>query len=315
MIYHFTWNSRYLVMNQVNSWKNKFIEKYWEFNLVNINNLWEVDNNFLVENITALSFFQEKKLIIVECELWTKDAKISDKLDFIVKISKNLPDENILLFYSISPDKRSKQYKSINSISQLKEFSSSDQNDTFSIIKARYQNKITDNALRLLIRYKSNNIEKVSSEIHKLNILHEIIDEKLIQENIFPELEENIFQFIDDILNKNFIAARIKMNFILQDTNIYSLYNWLIANLRTNIYILKLKSLKLNQTEIWNMLHLWNKKFLINKNINISPKIFKNMYLDLISLDKKMKSGKLIWTEEKDFKSELESILLKYLSQ
>ncbi len=315
MIYHFTWNSRYLVMNQVNSWKNKFIEKYWEFNLVNINNLWEVDNNFLVENITALSFFQEKKLIIVECELWTKDAKISDKLDFIVKISKNLPDENILLFYSISPDKRSKQYKSINSISQLKEFSNSDQNDTFSIIKARYQNKITDNALRLLIRYKSNNIEKVSSEIYKLNILHEIIDEKLIQENIFPELEENIFQFIDDILNRNFIAARIKMNFILQDTNIYSLYNWLIANLRTNIYILKLKSLKLNQTEIWNMLHLWNKKFLINKNINISPKIFKNMYLDLISLDKKMKSGKLIWTEEKDFKSELESILLKYLSQ
>ena len=315
MIYHFTWNSRYLVMNQVNSWKNKFIEKYWEFNLVNINNLWEVDNNFLVENITALSFFQEKKLILVECDLTSKDTKISEKIDFIVKISKNLPEENILLFYSVSPDKRSKQYKSINSISQLKEFSSSDQNDTFNIIKSRYQNKITDNALRLLIRYKSNNIEKVSSEIHKLNILYEIIDEKLIQENIFPELEENIFQFIDDILNKNFISARIKMNFILQDTNIYSLYNWLIANLRTNIYILKLKSLKFNQTEIGNMLNLWNKKFLINKNINISPKIFKNMYLDLISLDKKMKSGKLIWTEEKDFKSELESILLKYLSQ
>lgn len=315
MIYHFTWNSRYLVMNQVNSWKNKFIEKYWEFNLVNINNLWEVDNNFLVENITALSFFQEKKLILVECDLTSKDTKISEKIDFIVKISKNLPEENILLFYTISPDKRSKQYKSINSISQLKEFSSSDQNDTFNIIKSRYQNKITDNALRLLIRYKSNNIEKVSSEIHKLNILYEIIDEKLIQENIFPELEENIFQFIDDILNKNFISARIKMNFILQDTNIYSLYNWLIANLRTNIYILKLKSLKFNQTEIGNMLNLWNKKFLINKNINISPKIFKNMYLDLISLDKKMKSGKLIWTEEKDFKSELESILLKYLSQ
>lgn len=315
MIYHFTWNSRYLVMNQVNSWKNKFIEKYWEFNLVNINNLWEVDNNFLVENITALSFFQEKKLILVECDLTSKDTKISEKIDFIVKISKNLPEENILLFYTISPDKRSKQYKSINSISQLKEFSSSDQNDTFNIIKSRYQNKITDNALRLLIRYKSNNIEKVSSEIHKLNILYEIIDEKLIQENIFPELEENIFQFIDDILNKNFISARIKMNFILQDTNIYSLYNWLIANLRTNIYILKLKSLKFNQTEIGNMLNLWNKKFLINKNINISPKIFKNMYLDIISLDKKMKSGKLIWTEEKDFKSELESILLKYLSQ
>ncbi len=315
MIYHFTWNSRYLVMNQVNSWKNKFIEKYWEFNLVNITNLSDVDNNFLVENITALSFFQNKKLIIVECDLSSKDTKISEKIDFIVKIAKNLPEENILLFYSISPDKRSKQFKSINSISETKEFSSKDSNDTFEIIKSRYQDKITYSALNLLIRYKSNNIEKVSSEIHKLNILYDHIDDKIIQENIFPELEENIFQFIDDILNKKFISARIKMNFILQDTNIYSLYNWLIANLRTNIYILKLKSLKLNQTEIWNILHLWNKKFLINKNIHISPKVFKNMYIDLVWLDKKMKSWKLIWTEEKDFKSELESVLLKYLSQ
>ncbi len=315
MIYHFTWNSRYLVMNQVNTWKTKFIEKYWEFNLVNITNLWDVDNNFLVENITALSFFQEKKLILVECDLASKDTKISEKIDFIVKISKNLPEENILLFYSVSPDKRSKQFKAINSISDTKEFSSKDSNDTFQIIKSRYQDKITDNALNLLIRYKSNNIEKVSSEIHKLNILFDSIDEKIIKEHIFPELEENIFQFIDDILNKNFISARLKMNFILQDTNIYSLYNWLIANLRTNIYILKLKSLKLNQNDIGNLLNLWNKKFLINKNINISPKIFKNMYIDLVWLDKKMKSGKLIWTEEKDFKSELESILLKYLSQ
>lgn len=315
MIYHFTWNSRYLVMNQVNTWKTKFIEKYWEFNLVNITNLWDVDNNFLVENITALSFFQEKKLILVECDLTSKDTKISEKIDFIVKISKNLPEENILLFYSVSPDKRSKQFKAINSISDTKEFSSKDSNDTFQIIKSRYQDKITDNALNLLIRYKSNNIEKVSSEIHKLNILFDSIDEKIIKEHIFPELEENIFQFIDDILNKNFISARLKMNFILQDTNIYSLYNWLIANLRTNIYILKLKSLKLNQNDIGNLLNLWNKKFLINKNLNISPKIFKNMYIDLVWLDKKMKSGKLIWTEEKDFKSELESILLKYLSQ
>jgi len=314
MIYHFTWNSRYLVMNQVNAWKNKFIDKYWEFNLVNINNLWEVDNNFLVENITAMSFFQDKKLIAVECDLWTKDVKINEKIDYIVQITKNLPEENILLFYSISPDKRSKQYKAINTIAQLKEFSTSDQNDTFSIIKSRYQNIITDNALRLLIKYKSNNIEKVSSEIHKLNILYDLIDDKIITDNIFPELEENIFQFIDDIFSKNFISARSKMYFILNDTSIYALYNWLLANLRTNIYIQELKRQKKNQTEISQILNLWNKKFLINKSIRLEPDNLKNLYIDLVWLDKKMKSWKLIWTEENDFKLEFENVLLKYLS-
>lgn len=313
MIYHFTGNSHYLVMNQVNAWKEKFIKKYGDFNLVKISNLWDVDNNFLVENITAMSFFQEKKLILIELDLSSKDTKIAEKVDFIVNISKNLPEENILLFYSVNPDKRSKSFKSVNSISDVKEFSSTDQNDTFHILNQRFSWIIQSDALRLLIRYKSNNIEKVASEIEKLNILYENIDEKIIKENIFPELEENIFQLIDDILNKNFIAARIKLNFILNDTNIYSLYNGVIANLRTNIFILELKKNKNTQTEITDILKLWNKKFLINKNFSLSYSELKNLYIQLIWLDKKMKSWKLIGTEESDFKLEFENILLKNL--
>lgn len=313
MIYHFTGNSHYLVMNQVNAWKEKFIEKYGDFNLVKISNLWDVDNNFLVENITAMSFFQEKKLILIELDLSSKDTKIVEKVEFIVDISKNLPEENILLFYSVNPDKRSKSFKSINAISDVKEFSSTDQNDTFHILNQRFSWIIQADALRLLIRYKSNNIEKVASEIEKLNILYDNIDEKIIKENIFPELEENIFQLIDDILNKNFIAARIKLNFILNDTNIYSLYNGVIANLRTNIFILELKKNKNTQTEITDILKLWNKKFLINKNFSLSYSELKNLYIQLVSLDKKMKSWKLIGTEESDFKLEFENILLKNL--
>lgn len=313
MIYHFTGNSHYLVMNQVNAWKEKFIEKYGDFNLVKISNLWDIDNNFLVENITAMSFFQEKKLILIELDLSSKDTKVAEKVEFIVNISKNLPEENILLFYSVNPDKRSKSFKSINSISDVKEFSSTDQNDTFHILNQRFSWIIQADALRLLIRYKSNNIEKVASEIEKLNILYENIDETIIKKNIFPELEENIFQLIDDILNKNFIAARIKLNFILNDTNIYSLYNGVIANLRTNVFILELKKNKNTQTEISDILKLWNKKFLINKNFSLSYSELKNLYIQLVWLDKKMKSWKLIWTEESDFKLELENILLKNL--
>lgn len=314
MIYHFTWNSHYLVTQQVRAWKDKFIEKYWDFNLVDIKNLGDVDKNFLVENITAMSFFQDKKLIIVECEIWSKDTKISQNIDYIIEISKNLPQENILLIYSISPDKRSKQYKSINSIAELKEFSSWNENESFHILKNKFSEIITDWALHLLIRYKSNNLEKITSEIQKLSILFDKIDEKVIKDNIYPELEENIFQLIDDILNKNFIQARQKLLFILSDTNIYALYNGIIANLRTNIFISELKKQRKNPTEIAQILNLGNKKFLINKQIALQHIELKWLYIDLVSLDKKMKSWKLIGTEEKDFQLEFENTLLKYLT-
>lgn len=311
MIYHFTWNSHYLVSSQVKAWKNKFIEKYWEFNLVQIKNIVDFDNNFISENICSMSFLGEKKLIIIELELWWKDSKNAEKLDFILSLLDKIPDENIILFHSVNPDKRSKYYKSINKISELKEFNSKSADESFSILKNRYSWKISDPALHKLIAYKSNNLEKVNSEINKLLIIKNYIEVDDIIENIFPELEESIFQFIDDILNKNIVWAKLKLNIILNDTNIYAFYNNLLANLRTNIFIWKLKQQKKSQWEIAQILDLWNKTFLINKSYRLEFKALEQFYLNLIWLDIKMKSWKLIWTEDKDFQLEFENILLK----
>jgi DNA polymerase III delta subunit len=80
-------------------------------------------------------------------------------------------------------------------------------------------------------------LEKVASEIEKLLITRDKIEVNDIVDNIFPELEESIFQFIDDILNKNIFSAKKKLNIILNDTSIYAFYNNLLANLRTNVFI------------------------------------------------------------------------------
>ena len=311
MIYHFTGNSHYLVSTQVKAWKDKFIEKYWEFNLAQIKNILEVDNNFISENVSAMSFLAEKKLIIINLEIWGKDQKNNEKLDFIISILDKVPEGNIVLLSSVDPDKRSKHYKSINKIAQLKEFNSKSVDESFSILKNRFQWKINDNALQKLILYKSNNIEKVASEIEKLLITKNIIEVWDITENIFPELEESIFQFIDDVLNKNLSWAKNKLNIILNDTSIYAFYNNLLANLRTNVFIWKLKSQKKSQSQIAQILDLWSKSFLINKSYRLDFKTLESFYIKLISLDKKMKSWKLMWTEEKDFELEFENILLK----
>lgn len=311
MIYHFTWNSHYLVSTQVKAWKDKFIEKYGEFNLAHIKDIIEVDNNFISENVCAMSFLGEKKLIIINLEIWWKDTKNIDKLEFIVSLLDKIPEWNILLLSSVNPDKRSKHYKTINKLAELKEFNSKSADESFSILKNRYSWKISDQALNKLIAYKSNNLEKVTSEIEKLLITIDKIEANDIIDNIFPELEESIFQFIDDILNKNIVSAKLKLNIILNDTNIYAFYNNLLANLRTNVFIWKLKSQKKSQSEIAQILDLWNKLFLINKSYRLDFKSLESFYINLIWLDIKMKSWKLMWTEDKDFQLEFENILLK----
>jgi len=83
-----------------------------------------------------------------------------------------------------------------------------------------------------------------------LTITKDFITKIDIEENIVPELEESIFQIIDLVLNKQIPEAVDKINIILNETNIFAFYNNLLSNLRTNLYILKLKNSKKQTGEI-----------------------------------------------------------------
>ena len=306
MIYFFTWNSDFLIKQQVKAWKDKFISKFWDFNMIHIKDIESVDNNFLIENISSISFLAEKKLIIIDLN----DKISEEKQVFFTKALKNIPNENIILFNSVNPDKRSKFYKELKKISEFKEFNTKDDSDLFKIITNKYWTKITNSWINTIIRYKSWNLNKIISEIEKLLIIFEKIDTKEITEIIIPELEESIFQVIDNILNKNTVKAIKQIEIILNDTTIYALYNNLIANLRTSTYIYKLKYLKKQNSQISEILNLWNRSFLINKTYKINYEELEKLYTNLINIDKKMKSWKLNGTEENDFKFELEKVLI-----
>ncbi len=306
MIYFFTWNSEFLVAEQVKAWKQKFVSKFWDFNLVHIKDIKSVDDNFLIENTTSTSFLSEKKLIIIDLEKEIPEDKQSSILYMLNKV----PEDNIVLFNSTNPDKRSKIFKELKKSSDFKEFNTKNDNDLEAIISKKFAWKISRDASSTIIRYKAWNMNKINSEIEKLLILYPYIDKKEVVENIAPELEESIFQVVDNILNREVNEAISKINIILSDTNIYALYNNLIANLRTSIFIMHLKQLKIPENEISETLNLWNRSFLINKRYKISYNTAKQLYINLVNIDKKMKSWKLLWTEDKDFKFELEKILL-----
>lgn len=308
MNYVFTWNSEFLITEALNKWKKQFIEKYSDFNLTHLKEIKNLDKNILKDTILSGSLFSsEKKLIILDInnDIW-------DELeDFLIKNLEKKPQENIIILNYFLPDKRKKFWKNIKNISEIKEFNLENEEDTKKIINSKFSWKIDLEAINTIIKYKSNKINKIIPELEKLTITKNFITKIDIEENIVPELEESIFQIIDLVLNKQIPEAVDKINIILNETNIFAFYNNLLSNLRTSLFILKLKQEKKTQSEISKILDLWNRSFLIGKNYKINFHELKNLYINLVNIDKNLKTWKLVSSEEEDIKFEIEKYLIK----
>jgi DNA polymerase III delta subunit len=88
---------------------------------VDIKNIEEVNKNFLIENLTAQSFLDEKKLIIINLETTKKESSESITT-FLLETIEKIPENNIVLLHLLNPDKRSKLYKGLKEKCKTKEF-------------------------------------------------------------------------------------------------------------------------------------------------------------------------------------------------
>jgi hypothetical protein len=88
------------------------------------------------------------------------------------------------------------------------------------------------------------------------------------------------------------------------------IYNSLLANLRVNLFILKLKKDGNSWLEISEILNLWNKAFLVNKSYKMDYEKLKKLFINLVNIDKKMKTGNMFWNEDEDFLLEIEKSLI-----
>lgn len=306
MLYFFYWNSHYLIKQHILDWKNKFISKYGDFNCIDIKNLSDVNNNFLAENISAASFLNEKKLIIISLDSLVDE----EQEEFLLKIIQKISEENIVVFYKTNPDKRTKFIKKIIESAKTQEFNSSS-DDNYSLIHKKYWGQISTSAIHEIIKYKWGNIWKIYSEIEKLLITKDKIEIQDIQNNIIPELEESIFLLVDNILNKDIQKSISLLHTISEQTNIYQLYSWILSNLKNTLYIWLLKWKNISHSEINKILQLKNKAFLIDRRYKISFNELKQLYINLINIDKLNKSGKLLDGKDTDFLYKIEQIIIK----
>lgn len=317
MIYLFTGNNRYLVHKEAQKWKSAFKDKFGEENVTHITSLENTSIDFVLEALLSRSLFSEKRLVIIDGFPYNWDKAFSGATDMEKSILESLPgipEETLVAFLSVSPDKRKAWYKQLSKQAEVKEFSITWEDQVFWILSQQYSQKIDSNALQRLIFLKWWDLQKSISEIEKLLISYEKISLEQVNSILIPEFEESIFVFIDTLLTKNKKKIFSEFQNLLDFSNLYALYQSILANLRVFLYIELLKSQKKSSSQIGDILKLWNRQFLINKRHASSYKDVSNLYIELLNFDKNMKFWKFVSSDEEDMKKELENIFLKFVA-
>jgi len=328
MIYLFTWNNDYLITQEVQRWKLGFIEKHGEENITHINSLDVNTKNTISHNLTSRWLFAEKRLIIISGfpYSWEKSFAWATELEEqILSLLEEIPKEVLLVFSSHNPDKRKKWWKTLSKLATVKEYSINWEDEVFQILSNKYKALIEPTALRRLILLKWGDLQKSLSEIEKLIVAplwylsgeprdDYKIKSQDIDSYIMPEFEESIFAFIDTILNRNGKKIFSELSNLINSSNLYAVYQSILANLRVFLYIELLKSQKKSPKEIWDILKLWNRAFLINKAHKSKFKSISSLYRDLLNFDKNMKLWKFTSSDPVDMHRELENVFVKFLA-
>ena len=315
MLYVFTWTDSYSVWNHTQKWKKLFCEKHGDFNLTHIKNLSEVDTNFLAESLLSNSLFASKKLIIIDVDpSERKTVETEKKQEFLLTSLQKISEDTIVVVSYGAPDKRSKFYKWLIKIAEKVEvFDQQVWSELSGYLQRRYRGVVSAEAINLLIRYKSGNKQKITGEIEKLLISYPSVDIVHVRDHIFPELDESIFTLVDSVLARDTKNVFETLRILSENTNIYMIYNSLLANLRTSYYISLLKYKKIPPTMIRTSLKLGNRGFLVDRTPRMDFSTLGKLYNDLICVDRSMKTGKLIGSSEEDILFEIERVLCRYI--
>ena len=264
----------------------------------------------VVEDLDTMNFLSSSKIIVGTNALFLSSDKtkgIEQNLDILEKYLSNPNPDNYLILVTDTVDKRKKIVTSILSKCELIE----ELNDIDSIIKKRLDDYKMDNrSIELLKEFCSGNNERIINELEKLKLYK--LDEKVItsddiREIVREDIDDNIFHFVDSILDGNKDAAfKMYHNFLLNGETVVKMIALLSNKIRL-IYQVKVLS-NMSDKDISSMLkvHEYPVKLARQKGYKYSlDKLEEDLY-KLAKLDLDIKSGES--TGEVEFETLLASI-------
>ncbi len=217
-VFLFTGKESYLISQQIKSWKEAFILKHGDMNLLTIDGR-TASVGEIISDIIAAPFLADKRLIFIENlpevpktrkadQITEKDEKRDESLNKLIEAISGIPETSIVVFTQGNPDKRRSFYKKLIKLAVIKEFNPMQGGQLIEWIKEATKKagaSINSSAADHLISLTGTDLWRMSQEVNKLStftdgnpIVVETIDNLVV-----PNMEANIFHLTDAIGAKN----------------------------------------------------------------------------------------------------------------
>ncbi|MBT4516317.1 MAG: DNA polymerase III subunit delta [Candidatus Komeilibacteria bacterium] len=301
MLFFYYGQDSFRANQKVRAIKNKFKEKVDPSG----HNVQHLDGELIspddfFQAVSVMGFLADKKLIIIKNIFDNK--KLKDWQDQLIKFldgQADSPDENYIIFLQTSkPDSRLKLYKKLSKLKFSEEFEILKPVQLKTWVQkqfSKHSKTINLPALELLITYVGNNLWQINNEINKLvSFTKNDVSEEDIRALVQAKVDENIFNLIDAIGNKNkALALQLIEEKLDSGVNHQYILTMIIRQYRLLIKAKSLGSKAKNYFALMQVLKV--PKFIAQKTYQQSALYkldqLKKIYKYLLYLDEKFKSS------------------------
>jgi len=313
-IYLFHGVDSYTSTKKMQNWKVKFMEKYGDINIHEIQG-GEITQSVFKEAVDTMPFLGEKKFIIIKNIF--KEAK-TDVLKQIAKQIEAIEDYCVIIFLETkSADKRTTLYKEIKKHGYINEFVEKSPYEIANWIKEKKIN-ITPQVVTYLAEAVGANLWQLEQEIEKLilycgdkQITKDDID-KIVNKNI----DASIFNLLGAIGLKQGKEAIDSLNRLTKTGSelIPTLFA-IASTIKTLIQIKQSQEKRLSADQIAKK--TGKNPFYIRKLLaqtrNFTSEQLRQMHNQILQIDIGMKSGKISMTvaNQVELKLAIEKFILK----
>ncbi len=293
----------YLIYGIDNSLINIQLKHLITSNQINENNiikysLEEIDN--ILEEVSTISLFSDKKLLIIEMD---NSIDFKDNLTLLENYLLNKQDDNIIIFvYNQEKiDSRRKIIKIINEKGKILELKKD-----YSYLINYISNYLKDNNFAMskldidyFLSLVGSNINNITNELDKL-MSYRINDKKITKEDIKSlvevNLEEGIFALTDAVINNNVDKSlELYNDFLNKNYDELAIIALLASQFRFLFQVKRLSNQDKSSIEIANLLeaHPYRVKLAIEKNYYYQEKDYLKYLKVLADYDRDIKLGKI----------------------
>ncbi len=322
----FTGEERYLLDQEVSRRTKNFLEKFGEDSLFVYNNE-NRDEVSASQSIFGWWLFSAKKLTVIhgiplDNAKWNtfKVSQIEWFIENFIKKEWKIPEDNLLVFISNKPDKRSRFFKFLKTNANIKNFDMlKDFEVKWFIKKELWEIKITDGALNLFVYKVWTSLYRVKSEVEKLKLYCDVksieeINDELITDVVFGLVETEAFEFLKLIFkSKNrAITYLTRMQDQWLNWNAFSGALYWGLKLYITLYHFSKKWIKDPKTIA---AQTWINPYSLKQNMWYMDIIsrnwieIENMYKKLIEVEVDIKTGK---KTEESFRLETKKMITKF---